>query len=116
MSYEQAEATLRAFRRQELQPDCPRVWRLPRLVHAVLSRPVPPRSPRVQRRRTVGMRPVVVRFPGEDLSRLRVLANSRGQPLSALLRNILIAYCQAAVGECVVRQFPAGSEGGRDRT
>jgi hypothetical protein len=62
------------------------------------------------------MRPVVVRFPGEDLSCLRVLANSRGQPLSALLRNILIAYYQAAIGERVVRQFPAGSEGGRDRT
>jgi predicted DNA-binding protein len=40
------------------------------------------------------MRPVVVRFPGEDLSRLRILANSRGQTLSALLRDILKDYCR----------------------
>jgi hypothetical protein len=39
------------------------------------------------------MPPVVVRLPDEDLSCLRVLANSRGQILSALLRGILIAYC-----------------------
>ena len=37
---------------------------------------------------------VVVRLPGEDLNRLRILANSRNQALSALLRDVLIAYCQ----------------------
>jgi hypothetical protein len=40
------------------------------------------------------MRSLVVRFPDEDLNRLRVLANSRSQPISALLHDILVAYCQ----------------------
>jgi hypothetical protein len=64
------------------------------LVQAVLTKPLPPRSRRTRRRRTAGMRPVVVRFPGEDLSRLRVLANSHAQPISALLRAILAAHCR----------------------
>jgi hypothetical protein len=34
---------------------------------------------------------LVVRIPREDLNRLRVLANSRSQPISALLRDILVA-------------------------
>jgi predicted DNA-binding protein len=40
------------------------------------------------------MRPVVVRLPDEDLSRLRILANTCGRTISALLRDILTAYCQ----------------------
>jgi hypothetical protein len=64
------------------------------LVHAVLSRPLPSPSPREQRRRQAGLRSLVVRFPGEDVSRLRVLAHSHAQPISALVREILIDYCQ----------------------
>jgi hypothetical protein len=35
------------------------------------------------------MRALVVRFPGEDISRLRVLANTHAQPISALLHHAL---------------------------
>jgi hypothetical protein len=40
------------------------------------------------------MRSLVVRPPGEDLHHLRILANTRSQAISALLREILAAYCQ----------------------
>ena len=54
------------------------------LVHAVLSRPLPPRAAVVRRRRPAAMQPVMARLPEEDLSRLPVLRNSRGQTLSSL--------------------------------
>ena len=37
---------------------------------------------------------LVVRIPREDLNHLRIIANSRSQTISALLREILIANCQ----------------------
>jgi hypothetical protein len=64
------------------------------LVHIVLTRPFPPRAPRVQRRWTGGMRSLVVRIPGDDLNHLRIIANTRAQTISSLLREILAAYCQ----------------------
>jgi hypothetical protein len=42
------------------------------LVHAVLTRPLLPRSQRVQRRRTGSMGSLVVRIPSEDLNHLRI--------------------------------------------
>jgi hypothetical protein len=40
------------------------------------------------------MPPLVVRIPSEDLNHLRIMANSRSQTISALLREVLIAYCR----------------------
>ena len=56
--------------------------------------------------RAAGMRPLVVRFPGEDISRLRLLANSRSQTLSALLREILAAYCRQLQHDCALTKPP----------
>jgi hypothetical protein len=64
------------------------------LVHTVLTRPLLPRSQLVLRRRTAGMGTLVVRLHGSEVSRLRLEANSRGKTSSALVRDILIAYCQ----------------------
>jgi hypothetical protein len=64
------------------------------LVHIVLTRPLSPRSPVVRRRRTDGMGSLVVRVPSEDLNHLRILADTHSQTISALLREILIAYCR----------------------
>jgi hypothetical protein len=64
------------------------------LVHTVLTTPLSPRSRRMQRRRTGGMGSLVVRVSNEDLNHLRILANTRSQTISSLLREILIAYCR----------------------
>jgi hypothetical protein len=48
----------------------------------------------MQRRRTGGMGSLVVRVSNEDLNHLRILANTRSQTISSLLREILIAYCR----------------------